>query len=173
MKRIIQVMLIVFWVSCKAQTPLLSLYDDQYGKVAGAYYRDAFNDLNNFEGTWQLVNGTTTLKIVLQKKIQYYNDFSDLYTDMLIGEYQYIYNGVEKVNTLNLITTPPEDLYGHTIEGNIIIGNNNVPICPECNVNEKRVSLSFSEPTRTAVDGLSGEIIIRRVDADNVQKIKV
>ena len=87
MKGIKLLFLIVFWVSCKAQTPLLSLYDDQYGKVAGAYYRDAFNDLNNFEGTWQLVNGTTTLKIVLQKKIQYYNDFSDLYTDMLIGEY--------------------------------------------------------------------------------------
>ena len=77
------------------------------------------------------------------------------------------------MNTLNLITTPPEDLYGHTIEGNIIIGNNNVPICPECNVNEKRVSLSFSDPTRTAVDGLSGEIIIRRVDVGNLQKIKI
>ena len=57
MKGIKLLFLIVFWVSCKAQTPLLSLYDDQYGEVAGAYYKDTHNDLDNYVGTWIYSNG--------------------------------------------------------------------------------------------------------------------
>ncbi|MFN4313275.1 MAG: DUF6705 family protein [Chitinophagaceae bacterium] len=46
-----------------------------------------------------LPNTNTSFKIVLVKKVQQYN--GECYEDLIIGEYQYIVNGVEKVNTLS------------------------------------------------------------------------
>ena len=173
MKNIFLILSITFFCSCKAQTLILPLFNNpNYGDTHGAYYKDLNNDLNAFVGTWELVNGSTSLKIIIQKKLQNYSEMNNIYRDMLIGEYKYISNGIEKVNTLANITNSG-NVYAHNIVGNIIIKNDNFPSCPECNLNEKRVSLMFDDPTITDVEGLDGEIIIRRVDIDGVQKIKV
>ena len=43
-------------------------YDDGYRN--GQYYKDTYNHLNVFEGTWVFQNGNTTFKLVLEKKEQ-------------------------------------------------------------------------------------------------------
>ncbi len=159
-------------ISCQAQTAILPLYADNYEDVPGGYYKDIDNDLDNFVGIWEYVNGSTSLKITFQKKELYFDSLANNYYDMLVGEYRYVENGVEKINTLNLISNPPSDLIGHTIQGSSIIGNSNIPLCADCPPGTKRMSLFFSDPTRDEVEGLYGNLIIMRADQGTVQKIK-
>lgn len=73
MKTITIICTLIFLVNCNAQTPILPIYDNEdYGDIEGAYYKDTFNDLNLFEGTWQYTNGNTEFKVVLKKK-KWYN----------------------------------------------------------------------------------------------------
>ena len=101
MKRIIFLTLIaIITISCKAQTvPLYASYREY---TQGTYIKDTFNEMNKFEGTWQYTNGTDSLTIVMQKKTHIYN--GEYYEDLLIGEYRFVSNGTEVVNTLSLLS---------------------------------------------------------------------
>jgi hypothetical protein len=170
------ILIIVFLVAfhSKAQTPVVSLFDtEEYGDLAGAYYKDTYNDFNNFTGTWEYVNGPAVLKIVLQKKLQTYSTSGNFYRDMVVGGYQYIENGIEKVNTLNQLSDNSLEVYEYSIVGNTINVASNVPLCAECPPEQKRLLLDFKDPTRTADINLYGEIILRRVDSGGVQKIEL
>ena len=165
---------LVFGMGCKAQITTLPLYSSEdYEDGVDIYYKDTFNDFDNYTGTWEYVNGTTSLRIVFEKKLLYHDAFDNNYRDLLIGEYRYIENGVEKINTLPLLTNPPLDLIEHTIVGSSIIGNDNFPICSDCSNGQKRVVLSFEDPLRNNVEGLFGNLIVRRVGAGSVQQIKI
>ncbi|HLA54760.1 MAG TPA: DUF6705 family protein [Flavobacterium sp.] len=173
MKNALSLIFLFLAIGCKSQSPELPIYNNhEFGDVHEAYYKDVNNELNPFEGTWEFDNSGTVFRIVLQKKMQFYNAFSHIYEDLLIGEYYYKENNVEKVNTLSLITSPPSDLYKHNIVGNFILGKYTRPQCSDCSESERRISLSFSDPTRI-VKGLNGEIELRRMDEGNVQKIKL
>ena len=139
--------------------------------MPGAYYKDLNNNLDDYVGTWKYVDGGSSLEIVIEKKLMYFNDFSNIYEDILIGEYKYIEDGILKINTLDLMIVPPSDLYAHNIKGNIILAHDNFPICVDC-LFEKRVSLNFSDPERDNLNGLRGNLELRRVDDGGVQKIK-
>jgi hypothetical protein len=69
----------------------------------GYYYKDTDNTFNNFVGTWVYTNGSSTLNIKFKKITKF--QFPGYFIDALVGEYQYIKNGVEQVNTLFLINT--------------------------------------------------------------------
>ena len=98
MKNTIIILLILSAICCKAQSPIINITDDNGNQIAGSYYKDLDNLLNVYEGTYLYTNGTTTLKIVLQKKTMSFDGHH--YEDLIIGEYQYIKNGVEIINTL-------------------------------------------------------------------------
>jgi hypothetical protein len=171
MKTIIKLAILIMGFNSHAQSPVLPLFNNpDFGAIDDAYYKDLDNSFSQFLGTWEYVNGTTSLKIVFYKSTQYFNDFSSHYEDVVYGNYRYVENGVEMVNTLSNTDADP---YGHAIVGNLIFQNSNVPICSECTLNQKRLNLMFNDPTRNEVEGLAGEIIVKRADVGNVQKITI
>lgn len=167
-----QLLLILAFVClcCNAQT-LPLYYPDNYN-VTGAYYKDMDNDLDKFTGTWEYINGTTSLRIVIEKRTEYYNSFG-IYEDILVGEYRFIENGIEKINTLSKISDDSDGEIVHNIFGNIIIKKTAPPVCNDCGANERRVNLTILDPSRSDIVGLSGDIVLRRVDVGAIQKISL
>jgi len=146
MKNILILILLTFIFSLPmpAQSSLRSL-ENWNGEIEqGAYYKDLNNVMDNFEGTWLYTNGTTSLKIILVKKTMFFDEeyYEQYYEDLMIGEYQYIENGIEKINTLSLLN---QNLgYGHKIKGNTILKNCYSMPEDDCIEGEKRVRLSLS-----------------------------
>jgi hypothetical protein len=126
--------LLLMALSCKAQSPIINIEDYDGEPIQDAYYKDINNLLDPFVGTYIYTNGSTSLKIVLQKRIMAYNGYK--YEDLLVGEYQYIENGVEKVNTLNNINSNLTN--SMSISANYIYTNGSY-WCRDCSPNEKRV----------------------------------
>lgn len=156
MKNLFQALSIFFLtIGCKAQSPVINIEDDDGNSLQNAYYKDTNNLLNPFEGTYLYTNGTTSLTIILQKKTMVYDGYK--YEDLLIGEYQYIENGVEKINTLNNLNTITTNQWEHNINGNSILSQG-LPGCQDCISNEKRLRLSLFD----LVADCSADIIIRK-----------
>ncbi len=157
-------------ITCKAQTPVVDVTESELGLPDGYYVKDINNLLNPFEGTYLYTNGNTSFKIILIKKVQQYN--GRYYEDLIIGEYQYIKNGVEIVNTLNQINTVYNNQRVHNIDGNFVVNNNfREWKCPTCPANEKRISLSI----RDAATDNYASIGMRRTteNGQEVMKIKI
>jgi hypothetical protein len=171
MKTLIKIIIIALLsITCRAQNPVIDIIGSRMGQPNGHYVKDMNFHLNPFQGTYLYTNGNTSLKIVLVKKERQYN--GRYYEDLIIGEYQYIENGIEKVNTLNQINTVYNDQRSHNIDGNWIVDNNfRMWRCPTCAVNEKRLKCSIMD-----IATLRGASIIMRrtVEAgQQVMKIKI
>jgi len=168
MKTLKTISLIIFFVSCKAQTPILDISDSGTGLPNGYYLRDNNNLLNSFEGTYQYTNGADTLKIVLVKKVLQYN--SQYYEDLIIGEYQYIENGIEKINTLNEINNVYIEQRFHKIDSNFLVNNNfKLFPCLDCFTNEKRLYASIFDPSTNSY----ADIVIRKTILNSQEVIKI
>ncbi|MBW8521804.1 hypothetical protein K0U91_04905 [Chryseobacterium chendengshani] len=118
---------------------MIDIEKDGWGQPAGYYRKDINNVLDQFQGTYIYTNGNTTLKMILVKKIKQYN--GSYYEDLIIGEYQYIVNGLVKINTLSNINVVYNNQYvEHAIAGISVINNNNRQWkCPQCIPDEKRL----------------------------------
>lgn len=126
-----------------SQITLLSLENDLgWDGVAGAYYKDLNNVLDEYEGTWLYTDGTTSFKIVLVKKTMFFE--GSYYEDLMIGEYQYIENGVQKINTLANLNS--ELGYDHNIRGNGVLSNCFFMPEDDCIEGEKRLRLGLIDP---------------------------
>ena len=76
--------------------------------------------------------------VLVKKELQAYNGY---YEDLIIGEYQYIENGVEKANTLPNINITYLNQRRHNIDGNFLVDKNfRVWQCPDCSAIEKRLN---------------------------------
>ena len=162
--------LLLLSINCKAQSPIIDIIDDDGSEVIGAYYKDVNNLLNPFEGTYVYTSGSTTLKIVLVKKVLQYN--SQYYEDLIIGEYQYIKDGVQIANTLSEITTTYLNQRNHKIEGNLIVDKNyRVWKCTSCSLTENRLSTQIED----VVSERFAELVLRRTTegGQEVMKIKI
>ena len=163
MKKIIYLtVLIVFSINCNAQLTIVPLQDRIPGETMGNHYiADVDGLLNPYVGTWMYSNGTTSLKFVLRKEV---NDDNGYYhEDVIYGEYEYIENGVVKVNTLPLIDNIYTAQSHHTIGGNYLLTKNDVinyGKCDDCGENEKRLYVSMSDPI-TNNDG--ARLVMRRI----------
>lgn len=170
MKNIIKIItLFIVAVSCKAQTPVFDIEDfENIAKdIYGAYHKDTQNQLNPFEGTYIYTIGSTSLKIVLQKKIMssmngYY------YEDIIIGEYQYIENGIEKRNTLSKFNNINVKDYHHGITGNLLLVGT-YRGCTDCGPTEKRLAGGLIDDTANAL----ANIQLRRIIVNGKAAIKL
>lgn len=156
-------------ISCKAQTPVYDLLDLQHRiqRIPGAYHKDINNLLDPFEGTYVYTNGNTSLKIVLKKKVM--SSLNDnLYEDMIVGEYEYIENGIEKINTLANLSVNYSYGGKHSIKANLIITAGQVG-CSECFPNEKGLRGRLLEESTHS----TAELIIRRVTENSIPAIKI
>ena len=165
MRNILNIAIFILSTGCFAQT--INIIDKNGTRTTGAYYKDVDNLLNTFEGTYLYANGTDTLKIILIKKVNQYN--GRYYEDLIIGEYQYIKNGIEKINTLSEINTSYSNQRIHNIAGNSLIKNTSRPVCNDCVVNEKRLRMGFTEP----MCGLYGTMIVRKITQGGQEAIKI
>ncbi|MFT5849059.1 DUF6705 family protein [Psychroserpens sp.] len=99
------VILGAFVSSCKSQ--ILPLDRRISTIVDDSYVKDTNNELDKFVGTWLFTNGSTSLIIKINKHEQIYN--GDYYQDYLRGEYAYVENGIEVINTISLLEDPEVD----------------------------------------------------------------
>lgn len=145
----------IFLNSCVGQSPVLDIKDNSFskGSINGAYYKDTKNVLSGYDGTYLYTNGNTSFKIKLQKNIKVSRN-GVFYEDVVVGEYQLIENGVEKVNTLNKLTSTSNDnnIWGTRSLTGTVLG------CSDCRPDEKRLRLGFSDATSPHI----GEIDIRK-----------
>jgi len=172
-KSFFALLLITGATHCKAQTPVISVSSQVYnGETPGAYYKDTENVFSQFAGEWQFNNGFQFFKIKLQQKLMVYDTYNNFYEDIIVGEYLYTENDIIKVNTINLLTNNTLDPYEHNITGNIVLHKTSIPPCQDCETTEKRLYLSFGDPSTDDLS-LSGKIELRRVDENEVQKLKM
>ncbi|WP_054850771.1 DUF6705 family protein [Olleya sp. ITB9] len=171
MKKIILIITIgLIFYNCKAQSPVLNMETTFSSDVpVNAYYKDANNILNNFEGTWLYTNGNNSLKIILVKSTQHFN--GKYYEDLLIGGYQYIENGVEKINTL----TDADNLNlgdNASIEGNNIYNNCKYSPVDDCVDGEKNLHLSIKD---VPLEGHIGDLRLfkRTINGQEVLKVNI
>jgi len=168
MKNLKNLLFLMFTSLTFAQNPVIDLKNYYGDDIAGAYYKDVGNLLNAFEGTYVYTNGNEIFKIVLVKKVMQYD--TEYYEDLIIGEYQHIKNGLERINTISQINTIYNNQRRHNIKGNSLINKNNRQWkCPECNDNEKRLRLSIKDVST----GRIADILIRRTIENGQQIIKI
>ncbi len=166
------------FIECKAQTPIIDIYDTQQvrGSIENAYYKDISNFRNQYVGQWLYTNGSTTLKLVFAEKNQIYTENApkNFYEDYLVGEYQYIENGVEKINTLNnLSINYGNDVYQHNLLSiSCIWFPSTYPKCLECSSNERRLRMFLEEPALRDIS-LGNSFILRAFSENGIQKLKV
>lgn len=166
MKKIIYItVLLALSINCKAQLTIVPLQDRIPGETMSNHYiADVDGILNPYVGTWLYSNVTTSLKFVLRKEV---NDDNGYYhEDVIYGEYHYIENGVEKVNTLSLIDNVYTAQSNHTIGGNYLLTKDdifNYGKCDDCGENEKRLLLFMSDPI-THGDGAN--LVLRRINVN-------
>lgn len=160
-KQITLLLLLAVFSNCRAQMPIFDLEDlnNVVKEIPGSYIKDTKNQLDAYAGTYVYTNGTTMLKIVLQKKKESYNNV--YYEDLLIGEYQYIENGLEKINTLNKLTMYYQDQSNHSISSNHILTGKYLG-CSDCAWTEKRLKGGLTDSNSHSL----ADIQIRRVTVD-------
>jgi len=165
LKNIIYLLLFTLSVlSCKAQSPIISLYDGaEYLDTENAYYKDTNNDFDRFIGTWKFTNGNEEFTIILKKKLQHIFTYANktFYEDIMFGEYKYTNeNGEVLVNTLDNIDSNVISISEHQIFGNAIIPYKLLPKCEDCVPGERRLRLRISDPLR---EYLNTNIVLRTV----------
>ncbi len=105
MKKLAIILAIVsFALSCKAQSPIISIEQDILNDdtVDNTYVKDINNVFNPYFGTWKWEDTSTgTSFTIVFSKLEMV-DFGDNYTDLLIGQYRFVKNGVEIFNSLNV-----------------------------------------------------------------------
>lgn len=181
MRKIQLILLILtFSISCKAQ--VFDVYDNQtdYGEVNGAYYKDVTGLRNRFVGTWMYADGNTSLTVVIQKRdnLLRETEYKSYHEDILVGEYRYIENGVEKINTLsNININYGSDFFQnlkHNLFGDMYLRHSiSRPRCNECQPNEKRMVFSYTEPNYDAKGVADNDFVVRQFVENGVDKIKV
>src|SRR5690554_1026557 len=167
MKKIVLISVFVSSLYMYSQSsPIVPLEEWNGIEVQGTYYKDTNNVYNQFEGEWLWQSGNNSLRIILQKKEQVSQQIFGVsyYEDMLVGEYQYIENGVEKINTLANINSQHNN-----ISNSIILTTPFFMGCDDCLPTERRVYFSFSDP----LADLSGFIVFKKMVVNGQQALRM
>jgi hypothetical protein len=176
MKNIVLTLVVIFSsYLTNAQNPIIDLYSEKPSTIGGEYYQDVDNFQDQYVGTWLYTNGNTSIKIVFNKKTMFYDASNDkkYYEDLLIGEYVYIENGVQKVNTLNNLNITTTNHFDYNLYSVTRISKNKFPKCTECNENEYRMYMFINEPLRRSMDAPGHHFVMRKYLENGVEKLKV
>lgn len=175
MKTKILFLFILISFSCKSQT--FDIYNNNhFTKISNAYYKDLNNYHNLYVGRWLYTNGTTSLEIVFRKKNYHYSTSgrTNVYKDFLIGEYKYIENGVQKVNTLDDLNIDRQNIMDYNIVSMGRVFKHNFPKCDSCGVDDIRIDFAFNEPDRRYIfGGIDCTFVVWPFEENGVQKIKI
>ena len=160
-KTYIFILSLVTFLSCKAQTVTMTTNNDWYAVPQNGYYKDSNNSLNIYVGEWKYENVTTSTSLIIKlRKVT--NTFTfGFYQDLLIGEIQYIENGVEKINTLNQFNVDIPNQAKHNLVSRRLVSKTEIRnpqwnSCDECISGAPLVEFIFRNPNT----GLQGTILI-------------
>lgn len=175
MKKIITISLISFFsFSCNAQTIVPRFGSGHIGEI-NYYYKDVTNFFSEFEGDWLYTNGNTSLRIRLARKenVLFTTTLGSYRKDILVGEFKYVDNGVETLNTLdNLLVNHSSD-HDYSLYDVGRMRRTVYPVCSECGADEYRVRLVYNEPQYRNYKGLDSYIVIRKVIENGTEKLKL
>lgn len=172
MKNIVIVILMITALSCKAQSVIKSLDGDGScpSNDSNCYEKDVNNEFDKFVGAWKYQNGNTSLTFKLKKELHYQTSNNANYEDLLVGEYQYIENGIEKANTLSDFNNIAVSGYQHKIAGGIFLhrlpyycADNSLP-------QEIKIELFIEDPNDSFIEGI---VILRYVIDNGTEKLEV
>jgi len=165
-KIILSLIVLAYFTSCKAQVSPLA-EGDIYTNNSGLYYKDVDNDFDKFVGEWKWEENNNSFIIVLEKQEQI--DDGDGYTyDILYGEYQYINNGTELMNTLTGMNDTSIKPLMHKVNNPLILTRPIMPICNDCEEGERHVSIIIEHPD---YEHISGKLVMRYKIENGVEKI--
>lgn len=157
-------------VACKAQSVIIPLGGSQDIVHSPDYYeKDVNNEFGKFTGTWTYANGDTELTFKLKKE-EHYLSPSNYYTDMLVGEYKYVENGLQKVNTLSDFDSTTLSGYDHRISGGIFVHRLPDSCIDNSDPTEIKIELFIVSPDD---DDIEGRLILRYVNDNGIEKIQV
>jgi hypothetical protein len=156
-----------------AQSPVLDIHTAEFAEIENAYYKDIDNFYNQFVGTWVYTDAMKTIRFrFVKKEMFYYQSFTNCYVDYLVGEMQYIENGIVKINSLASVLDNHSSIFDYSLHSIGETYNYWHPRCLECPENMERMAMSYNEPTNND-SGLEAAFVMRRADENGVQKIKV
>lgn len=164
MKKIYIIFIFLIAFNSKAQNPIINLDGWNLIGTQNAYYKDIDNYLNDYVGTWLYTNGTTSFKIVLEKKEML--PVGNYYADYIVGEYQYIENGIEKINTLPNLS----QIVNSSIGGNNIIKNTNKvrPRCNDCPPDGRRIKITLYDRAKR----MNADFTLQRITINGQPALK-
>ena len=169
MKQLLNMALLITLFSCKAQTIIVPLGSGDNIEDNQSYYeKDVNNEFGKFEGTWKYQGGSTQITLKLKKEVHYLSP-SNYYTDMLVGEYQYIENGTEIANTLSDFNNPSVLGYSHNISGGVFTHRLPGNCTDNSAVAEIKIELFLNHPTEEYTEG---RMILRYVDDNGTEKLQ-
>lgn len=173
MKRIALIIILFAVINCKAQNPIINLHTSGLRDIENAYYKDIENFYGQFVGTWVYSDNTKTIRFKFAKKEMFYKrSIKNYYIDYLVGEMQYIQNGVQKINSLDRLDMDFSNIYAYSMSSITKTGYNWAPVCEDCPSNVMRLVMSYDEPTNEDF-GLIADFVMRRVVENGVDKLKV
>jgi len=162
------VLLTFLSIGCKSQSQIVNILDFNGKPITNTYYKDNDNLLNPYSGTWIYNKGGKYIKMVLTKKIKFYD--GKIYEDTIIGGVEYKVNNVTVVNTLSYINnTTFNNPVLYPISGNFLFNKDFYPKCPECEPNELRLLFIYSEPNKAG----SGRLVLRRISVNGQEALKI
>jgi hypothetical protein len=172
MKHIIIALIFFSFFSSKAQTLIKSIYNDKPCPQfdTNCYEKDINHYFDNFVGEWKFENDNTTIIFKLKKEIQYQLDVNSNYTDLLVGEFLYIKDNVEIINSLQDFDDINIEGYDHNISGGIFyheLPNNCIDNSP---IQEKKVMLFINNPND---ENIEGHIFLRYMIDNGIEKLQV
>lgn len=183
MKTVINILIFLFLISCKAQT-VTPLYPGEVYVPSGMhpfrYHKDIDNDYNAYVGTWKWEDGNSSLTMTFNKVVHFSDGYGGFW-DYLVGEYKYVVNGTILVDSYpELLMNGPNGVPNivnseHPLDNNISsIGittlNERLPACSECSPNTRFIKLNIFDPTKP---GLWGEIRMAHFVESGVEKIRL
>lgn len=173
MKKIIYLITTFCATTVLAQNPILDIHTADFAEIENAYYKDIDGFYNQFIGTWVYTDATKTIRLrFIKKEMFYYQSVKQCYVDYLIGEMQYIENGIEKMNSLMNLNVNHSNIFDYNLYSFGKAHYTTYPRCVECPDTVQRISMRYDEPTNDDI-GLSAAFIMRRADENGIQKIKI
>lgn len=175
MKKIIYLIPLFCTVSIVvAQNPIINIHTTGSKDIDNAYYKDIENFQNQFVGTWVYTDAIKTIRFkFVKKEMFYYEDYlENYYVDFLVGEMQYLENGVEKINSLTNLNVNHSSIFNYSLYGDGKVHSYWYPRCVECPDTVQRIAMSYNEPTNDD-RCLDAAFVMRREDENGVQKIKI
>lgn len=150
MKNLYKIVFLLSFASCKSQIIPLYPLANSYS-TSGAYYKDDQLDLNKFTGTWRYQNGNTSFTIVLTKKTHSYFAPDNCYFDMIVGEYEYIENGISIINTIPQLNNINIGDFNHNLYDGYLLFGQRSSLDPSIII-EKGLTLGFKNPLRAHIE---------------------